>query len=214
MKLVTSHPGLEVGPDGGFAQALEDVAALRAFPGMTVLSPPDTGEMQHAVRAIFEFEGPVYVRTGRGPAPRVPQLEGDFTIGRGTIVRDGSDVTIVARGVEVARAIQAADELALEGIDARVVSLPSVKPADREFLAACAEETGCIVTAKDHNILGGLGGAVAEVEPNMNPCPFEFVGVADTFGDAGEPAELATKHEIHVSAISAAVRRALARRSR
>ena len=213
VKLVASHPGLDVGPDGGSAQALEDIAAFRAIPGMTVLSPSDAGEMYHAVRAILEFDGPVYMRTGRSPAPRVPQLEGSFTIGRGTIVRDGMDVTIVACGVEVARAIQAADELASEGIDARVVSLPSIKPTDYELLAACAKETGCIVTAEDHNVHGGLGGVVAEVICQTNPCPIEFVGVADTFGESGEPEELAKKYEIDASAISAAVRRVLARRS-
>ena len=213
VKLVASHPGLDVGPDGGSAQALEDIAAFRAIPGMTVLSPSDAGEMHHAVRAILEFDGPVYMRTGRSPAPRVRQLERGFTIGRGTIVRDGSDVTIVACGVEVARAIQAADELAAEGIAARVVSLSTIKPIDYELLEACARETCCIVTAEDHNAYGGLGGAVAEAVSMSFPCPIEFVGVADTFGESGEPEELARKYRIDAGGIGAAVQRVLARRS-
>ncbi|HEY1707374.1 MAG TPA: transketolase C-terminal domain-containing protein [Rhizomicrobium sp.] len=211
-KIVASHPGIDVGPDGGSAQALEDLAAFRAIPGMTVISPADPVETALATRAILEFDGPVYMRTGRSPATRVFGDGHSFTIGKGTIVRDGSDVTIVACGVEVGRAIEAADSLAREGIAARVVNMATIKPIDTELLVQCAEETGCIVTAEDHNIHGGLGGAVAEALAATRPCPIEFVGVRDTFGASGEPDELAVAFGIGSGHIAEAARRAVARK--
>ena len=190
-KIVASHPGLDVGPDGGSAQALEDLAAFRAIPGMTVISPADPVEMALATRAILEFDGPVYMRTGRSPAKRLFGDDHHFEIGKGQIIRDGSDVTLVACGVEVARALEAAELLAQEGISARVVNMATIKPIDTALLARCAAETGAIVTAEDHNIHGGLGGAVAESLAATRPCPIEFVGVKDVFGASGEPEELA-----------------------
>src|SRR5581483_6434533 len=181
-KIVASHPGLDVGPDGGSAQALEDLAAFRAIPGMTVISPADPTEMALATRAMLEFQGPVYMRSGRSPAPRLFGDDHRFEIGKGQVLRGGDDVTIVACGVEVARALQAAETLAGEGISARVVNMPTIKPIDTALLSACARETGAIVTAEDHNIHGGLGGAVAEVLAQTCPCPMEFVGVKDRFG--------------------------------
>ena len=162
-KIVASHPGLDVGPDGGSAQALEDMAAFRAIPGMTVISPADPIEMKLATRAMLEFKGPVYMRTGRSPAKRVFGDDHTFEIGKGKIVRDGKDVTIVACGVEVARAVEAAELLAAEGIEVRVVNMATIKPIDKQLLIRCAKHTGCFVTAEDHNIYGGLGSAVAEL---------------------------------------------------
>src|ERR1700754_2440928 len=159
VKIVASHPGLDVGPDGGSAQALEDIAAFRAIPGMTVISPADPMEMMVATRAILEFDGPVYMRAGRSPARRVFGDDHVFEIGKGVIVRDGTDVTIVACGVEVARAVEAASILSENGINARVVNMATIKPIDTALLKRCAKETGAIVTAEDHNIYGGLGGA-------------------------------------------------------
>src|SRR5215475_3444159 len=185
-KIVASHPGLDVGPDGGSAQALEDLAAFRAIPGMTVISPADPIETALATRAILEFDGPVYMRTGRSPARRVFGDDHSFEIGKGRIVRDGKDVTVVACGVEVARAIEAAELLKSDGIDARVVNMATIKPIDATLLARCAEETGAIVTAEDHNIYGGLGGAVAEALAKTKPVPIEFVGLNDRFGESGE----------------------------
>ena len=161
-KIVASHPGLDVGPDGGSAQALEDIAAFRAIPGMTVISPADPIEMAQATRAILEFDGPVYMRTGRSPAKRLFDESHKFEIGKGEIIRNGKDVTLVACGVEVARALEAAEMLGEEKISARVVNMATIKPIDAKLLARCARETGAIVTAEDHNIHGGLGGAVAE----------------------------------------------------
>jgi transketolase len=211
-KIVASHPGIDVGPDGGSAQALEDLAAFRAIPGMTVISPADPIETALATRAILEFEGPIYMRTGRSPAKRVFGDNHRFEIGKGTIVRDGSDVTIVACGVEVARALEAAMRLADEGISARVVNMATIKPIDAGLLARCAEETGAIVTAEDHNIYGGLGGAVAEALAATRPCPIEFVGLNDTFGASGEPEELAEYFRISAPFIAQAARRVIARK--
>ena len=176
-KIVASHPGLDVGPDGGSAQALEDLAAFRAIPGMTVISPADPIEMALATRAILEYDGPVYMRTGRSPAPRAVRRRPQIRDRQRPDLRDGGDVTIVACGVEVARALEAADLLAEDGIAARVVNMATIKPIDTDLLARCAGETGAIVTAEDHNIHGGLGGAVAEALAATMPCPIEFVGV-------------------------------------
>jgi len=212
-KIVASHPGIDVGPDGGSAQALEDLAAFRAIPGMTVISPADPIETMLATRAILEFEGPVYMRTGRSAAKRVFGDDHKFEIGKGCIVRDGNDVTIVACGVEVARSVEAAEMLEKDGISARVVNMATIKPIDSELLARCAEETGCIVTAEDHNIHGGLGGAVAESLAATCPCPIEFIGVRDVFGASGEPEELAVVFGIGSAHIAKAAQRAIARKS-
>jgi transketolase len=211
-KIVASHPGLDVGPDGGSAQSLEDLAAFRAIPGMTVISPADPVEMALATRAILEFEGPVYMRTGRSPAMRVFGDHHTFEIGKGKIVRDGSDVTIVACGVEVSRALEAAKLLEQDGVSARVVNMATIKPIDSELLARCADETGAVVTAEDHNIHGGLGGAVAESLAATRPCPIEFIGVKDVFGASGEPEELATLYGLTAPHIAKAAKRAIARK--
>jgi transketolase len=213
-KIVASHPGLDVGPDGGSAQALEDIAAFRAIPGMTVISPADPIETALATRAILEFDGPVYMRTGRSPARRVFGDDHTFEIGKGRIVRDGDDVTIVACGVEVARAVEAASHLAEDGIHARVVNMATIKPIDAALLERCAKETGAVVTAEDHNILGGLGGAVAESLALTYPCPIEFVGVKDVFGASGEPEELAVMFGLGAKSIVEAAKRAIARKGR
>ena len=212
VKIVASHPGLDVGPDGGSAQALEDLAAFRAIPGMTVISPADPIEMALATKAILDFDGPVYMRTGRSPCTRLFAVDHRFEIGKGQILCDGSDVTIVACGVEVARALGAAESLRRENIAARVVNMPTIKPIDSVLLALCAEETGAIVTAEDHNVFGGLGGAVAEALAKTCPAPIEFVGLADCFGESGEPQELADHCGIGATAIADAARRVIARK--
>jgi transketolase len=213
-KIVASHPGLDVGPDGGSAQALEDLAAFRAIPGMIVISPADPTEMALATRAILEYDGPVYMRTGRSPSARLFGDDHKFEIGKGQILRQGHDVTIVACGVEVARALNAADMLAEDGIFARVVNMPTIKPIDARLLSACAVETGALVTAEDHNIHGGLGSAVAEALAQTTPCPVEFVGVKDTFGASGEPEELAQHFGISAPFIADAARRVIARKKK
>jgi transketolase len=212
VKIVASHPGLDVGPDGGSAQALEDIAAFRAIPGMTVISPADAEEMRQATRAVLEFDGPVYMRTGRSGSTKLFDKGYKFEIGKGQVLRDGRDVTLVACGVEVARAVEAADLLAREKISARVINMPTIKPIDAQLLATASRETGCMVTAEDHNIFGGLGGAVAESIAQTEPCPIEFVAVRDVFGQSGEPQELAEHYRLTAPHIVAAARRAIARK--
>lgn len=212
VKIVASHPGIDVGPDGGSAQALEDMAAFRAIPGMIVISPADPHEMALATEAALDFDGPVYMRTGRSPAQRIYDEGHRFTIGKGHLLRDGRDVTLIACGVEVARAMKAAELLAAEGVSARVVNMATIKPIDGEMVARCAEETGALVTCEDHNIHGGLGGAVAEAMAASRPCPIEFVGVRDVFGESGEPDELAERYGLTAPYIAGAARRAIARK--
>ncbi len=212
VKLVASHPGLDVGPDGGSAQCLEDLAAFRALPGMVVVSPADPLEAELATAAILEYVGPVYMRTGRSPCQRLFTAGHEFQLGCGQVLRQGRDVTLVACGVEVSRALQAADILAGRGYTARVVNMHTIKPIDRALLAASAADTGCFVTAEDHNIHGGLGGAVAECLAEVGPCPIEFVGVRDTFGESGEPADLAEKYGLTASFIADAAVKAINRK--
>ena len=224
VKIVASHPGLDVGPDGGSAQSLEDIAAFRAIPGMTVISPADAEEMRQATRAVLDFQGPVYMRTGRSPSTRIFGEGHRFEIGKGQVLRDGRDVTIVACGVQTARALDAAEILSRDGISARVINMPTIKPIDTALLDAASRETGCMVTAEDHNIfggagglfgsegIGGLGGAVAEALAQSTPCPVEFVGVRDVFGQSGEPGELAQHYGLTGPFIADAARRAIARK--
>jgi transketolase len=212
VKLAASHPGLDAGPDGASAQALEDIAAFRAIPEMAVVSPADPVEMTKAVPALLDYDGPVYIRTGRSPVRTLFDDSYVFQLGRGRIVRDGGDVTIVACGVEVARALDAAETLARSGVSARVVNMSTIKPIDEALIVQCARETGAFVTAEDHNIVGGLGSAVAEVLARTTPAPVEFVGVPDVFGESGEPEELADKYGLSGRSIAERARRAIARK--
>ncbi len=205
VKIVASHPGLDVGPDGASAQALEDLAIFRAIPNMVVISPADALEVMQATKAILDYDGPVYMRTGRSPSPRILAVDYQFEIGKGKILHQGNDVTIVACGVLVARALDAAMLLEKEGIAARVVNMSTIKPIDKALLVQCANETGCFVTAEDHNVLGGLGSAVSEVLAQEAPCPVAFVGVNDCFGESGEPDELAEKYGLTAKHIVEAV---------
>lgn len=212
VKIVASHPGLDAGPDGASAQALEDLAAYRALPNMVVLVPADPLEVFQATAALLRHQGPVYMRTGRSPARRILDSGYQFEIGKGQVLRDGHDVTIVACGDEVARALDAAEQLAREQITARVVNMSTLKPLDTDLILRCAQETGCFVTAENHSIYGGLGSAVAEALVLNHPCPVEFIGVRDSFGESGEPEELADKYGLSAAHIAAAARRALQRK--
>ncbi len=214
VKIVASHPGLDVGPDGGSAQTLEDIAAFRAIPGMTVISPADSLEVALATRAILDFDGPVYMRTGRSPSRCILPLDYTFKIGKGQVLRDGFDVSIIACGVEVARSLDAAAILEKRGVSARVVNMSTIKPIDVDLLVQCSRDTGAIVTAEDHNVIGGLGGSVAEVIVQHAPCPIEFIGVRDTFGESGEPEELAEKYQLTGQYIADAAYKAIARKNK
>ncbi len=212
VKIVASHPGLDVGPDGASAQCLEDLAVFRAIPNMVVVSPADQLEVRQATQAILDHRGPVYMRTGRSPSRRIFGSDHQFFLGKGQVLLDGTDVTFVACGVEVIEALDAAVLLRKDGIAARVVNMPTLKPIDDELLTRCARETGCIVTAEDHNIYGGLGSAVAEVIVKTHPCPMEFVGVSDVFGESGEPNQLKEKYGLTASYLVEAVRKVLSRK--
>ena len=212
VKIVASHPGLDVGPDGASAQCLEDLACFRAIPNMVVISPCDPIEMKQATKAILDYVGPVYMRTGRSDTKKILDSEYKFKIGKGRVIRDGEDVTIVACGVEVSRALEAAEFLKDEGISARIVNMSTIKPIDIDLLEKCAIETGAFVTAEDHNVIGGLGGAVAEALAKVKPSPIEFIGTQDVFGESGEPDELAEKYEQTAEFIASAAKRAIKRK--
>jgi len=202
VKLIASHPGLDVGPDGASAQCLEDLAVMRSLPGMVVLSPCDAFEVAAATKALAIFEGPAYMRTGRSPGPSVFTTEPAFQIGKGTVLRQGRHITLIACGVMTHRALEAAKILSRQGVSARVVHMPSIKPIDKDLIWESAAQTSAIVSCEDHNIVGGLGSAVADVLLEKNPVPMARVGVRDCFGESGEPDVLAEKYGIDVRGIS------------
>ena len=190
VKIAGSHGGLSVGADGATAEALEELAHMRALPHMTVLVPCDAVEAKKATLASADHPGPVFLRLGRAPVPAITKEADPYRIGEAVVMRPGHDVAFVACGVMVAHALQAAEQLAKEGIEARVINLHTIKPLDQGTLLAAAKETGALVTAEEHTVLGGLGGAVAELLVQAHPVPMRFVGVLDRFGTSGDPAEL------------------------
>jgi transketolase len=211
VKIIASHPGLDVGPDGASAQCLEDLACYRSIPNMTVIAPCDPLEIKLATKAILDHVGPVYMRSGRSDSVRILDESYSFEIGKGRVLKDGSDITLISCGVVTRRALEAAKILSGQGISARVVNMATIKPIDKELILRCAAETGGIVTAEDHSIIGGLGGAVAEVLVRNNPVPMEFVGTNDTFGESGEPDELAAKYGIDAAGIVESAKKLLGR---
>jgi len=212
VKIVASHLGLDVGPDGPTHQAIEDIAIYRAIPNFKIVSPADPFELKKALPVVLDNEGPVYFRTGRSPIPDIFDKNINFELGKGTIIREGSDVTIIAVGVMVYRSLAAADKLQEKGISCRVVNMSTLKPVDKELIMRCARETGCFVTAEDHNIYGGLGGAVAEVLAQTYPYPVEFVGIQDIFAESGDSEELAEKYKLTSPYIAEAVKRVMQRK--
>ena len=190
VKIAGSHGGLSVGADGATAEALEELSHMRTLPYMTVLVPCDALEAKKATVASADYPGPVFLRLGRSPVPVLTKETEAYRIGEAVVMRPGDDMTFIGCGVMVAHALQAADQLAKEGIEARVINLHTIKPLDQATILAAAKETGAIVTAEEHTVLGGLGGAVAEVIVQHHPVPMRFVGVHDRFGTSGDPAEL------------------------
>ena len=193
VKLVVSHAGLTVGPDGASHQQLEDIANMRAIPNMRVIVPADAIAVKHLIRAIANTPGPFYMRLAR-PSSEVIYADQpeSFELGRGNVLEDGSDATIIACGLMVGRAREAAEELRKNGVSCRVVDMFSIKPIDKELVSKCARETGAIETAEEHNIMGGLGGAVSEVTAETYPVPVKRVGVRDTFGESARDEEIET----------------------
>lgn len=213
VKIAASHLGLDVGPDGPTHQSMEDMAIFRAIPNFIVVSPADPMELNKALPVILDHTGPVYLRTGRSPVPTIFDDTLTFRIGKGQVIRKGIDVTVVAVGVMVHRALTAAEALAREGISCRVVDLSTIKPVDADLIEACARETGAVVTAEDHNIIGGLGGAVAETLVERCPVPMQRVGIYDQFAESGEPDDLIEKYHLTSGAIAMAARKVLKRKS-
>ncbi|MBP8593012.1 MAG: transketolase family protein [Ruminococcus sp.] len=191
VKIGATHAGISVGEDGATHQCNEDIALMRTIPGMTIINPADDVEARAAVKAALDFNGPVYMRFGRLAVPVINDAETyKFELGKGIVLRDGSDLTIVATGLMVNEALQAAETLAGEGISARVVNIHTIKPLDKELICKCAKETGVIVTAEEHSIIGGLGSAVAEAVTECCPVPVVKIGVNDEFGHSGPAVDL------------------------
>ena len=205
VKIGATHAGITVGEDGASHQCLEDIALMRVIPGMVVLSPSDDVEARACVRAAAAYEGPVYMRFGRYAVPVFNDPDMKFEIGRGQLVKEGRDVTIVATGICVAAAIDAAKILESEGISAEIINICTIKPIDRDLLVASAAKTGKVVTAEEHSIIGGLGGAVAEVLSEECPTRMTRIGVRDRFGESGTAAELIHKYGLDGEGIAKSV---------
>ena len=212
VKLAGAHAGISVGPDGATHQALEDVALMRVLPQMTVLVPCDAEETRKATLAMAERPGPCYIRFGREAVPVITEADTPFEIGKARLCRAGEDAAVFANGAMVYEALQAAETLAGEGISVRVYDLHTVKPLDEEAILNAASETGCLVTAEEHQEAGGMGSAVAELLAKKAPTPLELVAVKDCFGQSGQPGELMARYGLDCQGICAAVRRALARK--
>ena len=194
VKICATHAGLTVGEDGGTHQAIEDISLMRTLPNMTVINPADAKEAEEAVKAAVEYVGPVYIRLGRAAVDDIHGDDYKFQWGKGEVLRDGSDVAIIATGIMVGKALEAADTLAKEGIQAAVVNIHTIKPLDEQLIIDMAKKTGKVVTAEEATVMGGLGSAVAETLARNCPTKQAFVGIQDTFGESGAPADLLKKY--------------------
>jgi transketolase len=211
VKIFCSHAGISVGPDGATHQINEDLAIMRALPNMTVLVPADGPETFKATKAAAAWDGPVYCRFSRADVPTVTSPDSPFEIGRATVLRDGSDVALVGTGLMVAKCLEAADMLAPEGIDARVINVSSLKPLDLYTVKKGARECGAMVTAEEHTILGGLGAAVAQALVEDHAVPMRILGIADIFGESGESDVLLEKYGLTAENITRAAKDVLQR---
>ena len=201
VKIAATHAGITVGPDGGSHQAIEDIALMRSLPNMTVICPSDAVEAKAALMKAVEMNGPVYIRLGRAPVENIHTQDYEFDFTKGQVLREGEDVGIIATGIIVEKALQAAQELAKEGIQARVVNIAAIKPIDKELIIETAKKTNYIVTAEEHSVIGGLGSAVSEVLVQNYPVKQAMIGIKDTFGESGSPEELLEKYGLTVEAI-------------
>ncbi|MBO5654308.1 MAG: transketolase family protein [Candidatus Methanomethylophilaceae archaeon] len=204
VKVVSTHCGISVGPDGASHQALEDIAIMRAIPNMTVISPADAYEAYAATLAIADFDGPVYMRLGRADMPVIFDEDVKFEIGKAKKLRSGSDVTLIGTGQMVPLCMEAAEMLEKDGISAEVINISTIKPLDIEAIYESVSKTGCVVTAEEHSVIGGLGSAVAEFLSENCPCPMTRVGTRDTFGESGDPDDLFKKYGLTADDIRAA----------
>ncbi len=211
VKIGATHAGISVGEDGATHQCNEDIALMRTIPGMTVIVPADDVEAKAAVRAAYEYDGPVYMRFGRLAVPVFNDPETyEFQLGKGIVLREGTDVTVVACGLMVAEALAAADELAEKGVSAEVINIHTIKPLDEELVRASAAKTGYVVTAEEHSVIGGLGDAVLAALAE-SPVPVRKLGVMDVFGESGPAVDLLHKYNLDAAGIVAAVEGLLAK---
>ncbi len=207
VKIGATHAGISVGEDGATHQCLEDLALMRVIPGMVVINPADDVEAKAAVKAAYEYEGPVYLRFGRLAVPVInDRPDYKFEIGKGYVVKEGADVTIIATGLEVSAAIDAAELLAKDGISAEIVNIHTIKPIDKELVIKEAEKTGKVVTVEEHSVIGGLGSAVCEVLSENHPLPVKRIGVYDRFGESGPAVELLHKYKLDGEGIAEQVK--------
>jgi transketolase len=210
VKICATHAGITVGEDGASHQSVEDVSLMRSIPNMTVISPSDAIETSAAIRAIVDYDGPVYVRLGRLPVPVINDTEGyKFEIGKAVTLREGKEATIFATGLMVDKALQAYNILAEEGIKVKIVNIHTIKPLDVDAIVTAARETGVVVTAEEHSIIGGLGSAICETLSENNPVPVIRVGIKDTFGESGKPDELLKAYGLEAEDIVIAVKKAI-----
>lgn len=201
VKICATHAGLTVGADGGSHQAIEDISLMRTLPNMTVINPADAKEAEAAVLAAIDYQGPVYIRLGRAETKDIHDDSYHFEWGKAEVLRQGSDVSIFATGIMTAKALDAAETLAKQGIQAEVINVHTIKPLDEETVIASAKKTRKVVTAEEHSIIGGLGSAVAEVLARQCPTKQAFVGVQDSFGESGSPDDLLEKYGLTTEAI-------------
>ena len=206
VKVVASHAGITVGEDGGSHQSVEDIALMRVLPHMTVIVPADGVETTQAIEAVAEYNGPCYVRVGRNKVPTLFGPEYQFKIGKAHVFHEGRDAAIIATGIMVAEALKARELLKAEGIDAGVINMSTIKPLDTEAVATAAKRCGAIVTAEEHSIIGGLGGAVAEALVETAPVPMARIGIKDTFGASGDSDGLMKHYGLSAEDICAAVK--------
>lgn len=208
--IAASHAGIAVGPDGASHQAIEDIAIMRVIPNMKIVVPADGVETEKAVAALIDTPGPAYLRLGRSGVPVIYDQDHRFELGKASTLREGTDLTIIAAGTMVQPACEAADALEQEDISARVLNMSTIKPIDVEAIKAAVEETGAIVTAEEHSVIGGLGGAVAEIVCETAPAPVLRVGIRDTFGRSGEAGDLMIEYGLTAKDIVAAAHEAVA----
>lgn len=207
VKIGATHAGISVGEDGATHQCNEDIALMRSIPGMVVINPSDDVEAKAAVRAAIEHEGPVYLRFGRLAVPVINEKpDYKFELGKGVVLREGKDVTIIATGLPVSECLAAADKLAADGIDAKVINIHTIKPLDEELVLAAAKETGKVVTVEEHSVIGGLGSAVCDVLSEKCPTRVMKIGINDTFGESGPAVELVKKYGLDAESIYAKVK--------
>ena len=213
VKICASHAGLTLGEDGATHQILEDIGLMKMLPGMTVINPCDYNQTKAATIAIAKHEGPVYLRFGRPSVPVFTDAEQKFEIGKAWMVNEGKDVSIFATGHLVWKAIEAGEKLAEMGIDAEIINIHTIKPLDAQAILQSVAKTGCVVSAEEHNRLGGLGDSIAQVLAQNLPTPQEYVAVNDSFGESGTPDQLMEKYGLSTEAIIAAVQKVLARKT-